>query len=198
MNIISIVDSYEAGNENVLSKKVITPSRIHIDELLPVEYRGTKDALKRLTAKWIFSMASTTLQNPYFTDILAWVSNIVVSDESLYEGFGVWVISCRLSDKNYSFRSNLKSERWSAFMKNLFIICGTTDKVCMSIYSTLLVLIMRDLDYGDLKVLEIVSQIPAPRAILLRTFEVDNSDIELIFDQLRKVIWTPSTMICDD
>jgi hypothetical protein len=190
LNIISIVDLYENGND-IIPEKVVTPSRIHIEEILATEYRGTKNSLKCSTAKWIFSAVSISLDNPDFMKILSWVSTIAVRNSTLYEGFGKWIISCRLSNQKCTFKSINQNSEWISFMKTLFILSSSTEKAFMGIYSSLLLLIIRDLDYVDPKVLVLVSKVPSPRQILLKSFELDHSDIEVILHQLRKIVWAP-------
>lgn len=199
MNVISVVDLYEQGEvEDVISKKSITPSRIHIEKMLPTEYCGTKSILKSLTAKWIFLAAPTSLKNCYFMDILSWLVDITVKNSTLYEGFGKWIISCRLSDQNHSFKDIYECKEWGSFMKNLFLICDSSDKMLLSIYSSLIMLIMRDLGFSDPNIIELSSKVPPPRQILFQSFIADHSNIELIFDQLRKIVWKSSFMLRDD
>lgn len=195
--IMHIIDLYDQENEDyTIPEKAVTPSRMIIEELLPTEYLGSKEDLKSQAVKWLFTEAVIGLENPHFLDILRWISDIVVQDNALEKGFGKWLISCRLIDKNQSFKSIYQCSEWEAFMKKLYLICDSNYGSHFKIYSSLLMLIIRDLDYCDPGVLELVSKVPAPRKILHQSFIDDYSpNQEIIFDRLRKIVWNPSRML---
>ena len=200
-NVIDILAAYQSQSEgDLVTEKAITPSRILIQELLPAEYFGEQNEILSLATKFIFSAGIVGVESSFFVEILCWVSNIVVKDISLHERFGKWLITCRLSNTHHDFSKICKCFEWEVFMKNLYLICySRNEKSISTIYSSLLMLIISDMDFKEAHYLELVHKIPAPCQILEQPIHlIGFTDGELIFEQLKGIIWSNSGTLRND
>ena len=167
-NIIVIADGFgslvEAHDE---IDNVIIPSKMMIQELLPANSRCDKNAIITIVAGWMLNFTVISFESPNFFDILLWITSQVAEIPTLCVQFARWIIICRLSTQNFTFKTISKSMGWDFFMKKLYIMCDSkfSSELMITIYPTLFMMIIRDMGFHDSEIVDLVAKIPNPRSM---------------------------------